>query len=370
MIANFSFPIPVSFGLGAVERLPHELGARGLHRPMLVAARDQDGSAVVNRARRLVPGCLVFSGIDPDPTEQNVLDGAETFVMEQCDTLIAVGNGRVMNAAKAIRLKVHHPHPLGDYASDLAEAAIITAEMPPLVTIPASGGGGCEVSHCTTVLVSRSRRKITIQSQHLFPSLALIDPELSIDADPFETAASGMEVLGRSLEALLSKAFHPLCEAIAAEGVRVVFQYLPVVVGNGRDLEARSAMASASLMAGTASQKGAGAARSLAQVLSAAAGIPDGEAMALVLPAVVEFNRGHDGSRIERLERLLGVADLHLALVELRTQVGLNARLRSIGIGEAELPALAEAAYAGLAHRSNPRDCSAEDLLSLYKQCW
>ncbi|MCS7023877.1 MAG: iron-containing alcohol dehydrogenase [Bryobacteraceae bacterium] len=369
MISDFSFPICVAYGLGAVERLPAELVDRAIHRPMLVTGREMEGSPVLNRVCRLMQTCVLFAGIDAEPTEQNVLDGAETFVIEECDALVAVGDSRVMNASKAIRLKIHHPHPLSEYAFGISPMATITSEMPPLVTVPVLGGCGGEVSALATV-VTRGKRKVTIQSKYLAPTLALVDPELSLTTSPWETAVAGMEALGYSVDAYFAKPFHPLCEALAADSVRLTHQHLPQAVSEGRNLEARSGLASASLLAGAASAKGGGLARSLATAISLAAGVADGVAMACVLPAVVNFLPESERDRIERLERLLTVASLTQALVDLRKQVGLDVSLRSLGIRQQDLADLAQASYADTAHLESPRACDLQDFRALYEQCW
>jgi alcohol dehydrogenase class IV len=370
MISKFSFPIPVLFGPGAVEGLREELASRGVRRPMMVSSRDMVGAPALKRVQRALGECVVFTGLDPEPAEQSVMDGAECFVMEGCDGLVAAGGGPVIDAAKAIRLKVHHPLPLSGYSGPAAGVERITAEMPPCLAVPLSGGRGSEVDDCAVIRIPKHRKLITLRSQFLLPSAAIVDPELTIELGPAETAACGMESLAQSIESHLSRTFHPVCGAIAMEAARLVLQHLGSAVTNGRNIEARSALALSSLMAGIASQKGAGAARSMILALVLETHVSAGAAAAMVLPAVLEFNREQSAHDIERLTRCLGVEDLTAALGALRRETGTDVRLRSLGVAEEALPGLAQAAFTDHAHHSNPRPCTVEDFAALFRQAW
>src|SRR5690349_7133380 len=114
MISTFSFPTTILFGPGVTARLPDEVAKRGLKRPLIVTDGGLVGSQVFARIGALVPGAPVFSKVDPNPTEKNVLEGVDFYRQESCDGIIAVGGGSPLDAAKAIRLKVTHSLPLAD----------------------------------------------------------------------------------------------------------------------------------------------------------------------------------------------------------------------------------------------------------------
>jgi alcohol dehydrogenase class IV len=370
MISKFSFPIPVLFGPGAVEGLREELAARGMRRPMLVSSRDMVDTPTLKRVQRALGECVVFIDLDRDPSEQSVMDGAECFVMEGCDGLVAAGGGPVIDAAKAIRLKVNHPLPLSDYGQSAAGAQRITVEMPPCIAVPLSGGRGSEVDASAVIRIPRYRKLITLRSEFLLPSAAVVDPELTIELGPAETAACGMESLAQSIESYLSTMFHPICDAIAMESAKLVWQHLGPAVANGRNIEARSALALASLMAGIASQKGTGAARCMTLALSLETGVSQGAAAAMVLPAVLDFNREQAGPGIANLARYLGVEDLTGALAVLRKDIAMDTCLKSLGLAEESLNGLAQTAFADHAHHSNPRPCTVEDFVAMFREAW
>ncbi|MBI3683184.1 MAG: iron-containing alcohol dehydrogenase [Acidobacteria bacterium] len=370
MISTFSFPTRILFGPGAVEKLPEEMAQRAMMKPLLVADEGLAKTAVFARVKNLVPGAVVFAAVDPNPTEKNALDGAEVYVSESCDSVIGVGGGSPLDAAKAIRLKVTHPLSLAEYDDLLDGWKKITADVPPYIAIATTAGTGSEVGRSTVITIEKTNRKTVIFSPHLIPSVAIDDPELTLDLPPQVTAGTGMDAYTHNVEAYLAKGFHPICDAIALEGARLASENLPRVMANPKDLEARGAMMMSSMMGAMAFQKGLGATHSLAHPLSSEFGMHHGTANAVLLPYVLEFNREVGQERLEKLARQAGVVDLIERTRELNRICGIQQRLRDYGIPESALAGLAKKAFEDGCHPSNPRPCSVEDLLYLYRQAW
>ncbi|RLB61450.1 MAG: hypothetical protein DRI90_11325 [Deltaproteobacteria bacterium] len=166
-----------------------------------------------------------------------------------------------------------------------------------------------------------------------------------------------------------------LCDAIALGGIGLVARSLERAVADGDDIAARGDMLKAAMMGAVAFQKGLGACHSLAHPLSSVCGLHHGLACALCLPAVVRFNLGAPGlgERFAEVTRLLtGAPEADRcvsALTELRTRLGLGAGLASAGVDPGVLDPLADDAIEDGCHRSNPRRCSRDDLLGLYRDC-
>src|SRR6187551_535383 len=118
-LSLFSFPTTILFGPGAIDRLPDELTARGMRRPLLVTDAGLVNTPVADRVRELIPHSPVFSAVDPNPTEKNVLEGVSFFKQHDCDSVIGLGGGSPIDAAKAIRLKVTHPLDLAEYDDNI-----------------------------------------------------------------------------------------------------------------------------------------------------------------------------------------------------------------------------------------------------------
>lgn len=368
MISKFTFPIPVLFGLGAAECLREELAIRGIRRPMVVSSRRMADSPALKRILRGMPGCKLFTGLDSDPSEQNVMDGAENFVMEGCDGLVAAGCRSVIDATKAIRLKVYHPLPISEYGESGAGGEQITEEMPPCIAVPTGSGRGSEVDGWAVIRESKLNGLLTLHSEHLRPTSAVVDPELGIEATAMETAAGGMEALARNIESYLSSTFHPICDAIALEGARTAYQHLPAAVTNGRNLEARTGMAMASLMAGIGSQKGNGTVWPSAMAMLGGMRISHGAAFGLLLPHLIG-RQEEEAPRLQLLLRHLGIGDFGAAWKELSHRIGMETQLRKLGVEEQALPALARAA-AEVAERSTPKAPGVEEYTALFRAAW
>ena len=366
-VSTFSFPTTILFGAGAVERLPEELRKRGISRPLLVTDAGLARTAVFERVASLAPGAVVFSAVEPNPTERNVLDGLAIYQQNRCNGIVGVGGGSPLDAAKAIRLKVTHELPLAEYDDLLDGADRISANVPPYIAIATTSGTGSEVSRSTVITVAATNRKTVVFSPHLIPVLAIADPELTLALPPQLTAGTGMDAFTHNVEAYISKGYHPICDAIALSGARMVWESLPRVMADPRDVEARSQMMMASMMGAIAFQKGLGATHSLAHPLSSDCGMHHGTANAVMLPFVLEFNRPAVAGRLAELAAQFGGGDIVAEVRDLNRRVGIAPRLRDYGVAEALLPALADKAVQDGCHQLNPRPCTREDLLALYR---
>jgi hypothetical protein len=352
MLSTFSFPNKIRFGAGAIEELPGHATAR----PLLVTDAGLLGTPVYERVRRLIPNAAVFSGVLPNPTEQNVFEGVAAYLANGCDGIVSLGGGSPIDAAKAIRLKITHPLTLAEYDDLIGGDAHITANLPPHIAIPTTSGTGSEVSRSTVITLAATNRKTVIFSPYLIPSLAIADPELTFGLPPRLTAGTGMDALTHNIEAYLAKGYHPMCDAIALAGAQLAWDNLPKAMANPRDIEARANMMMSSIMGAVAFQKGLGAVHSLSHPLGSDCGMHHGTANAVLLPAVLEYNAAVRTSPYS--------ADQIRALNE---QLSIAPRLRDYGVTEEILPKLADKAIQDGCHQNNPRPCTREDLLALYQ---
>lgn len=370
MIASLSFPILSYFGPGAADRLRPELTRLGIKRPLLVTDQNLAASPTLLRIRSLCDTAVVFSGVRSNPAERDILDGAELHVTEQCDGIVGIGGGSALDAAKAIRLKVNHPLPLWEYDSVFDGWRKITGEMPPFIAIPTTAGTGSEGSPSAFVTIERTNLKIRIRSPHLLPSVALIDPELTLGLPAAITFGSGMNAFASNVEAFLSHTYHPVCDALAQEGVRLASATLPRLAEDPAGLESRAAMMMSALMGAMAGEKGLGAAHSMANPLCGEFGLHCGVMKAVLLPAVLRYYYDTESERMMELARRASVADLIETAAELAQMSGIAPRLRDHGVPETALPMLARRAIQDDAHLHAPRACSEEDMLALYRQAW
>ena len=368
-LSTFSFPTTILFGAGAIGELPKELAKRGVLRPLLVTDAGLARSAIFERISKLLPAATVYSGVEPNPTERNVLEGVARYRESNCDGIVGLGGGSPLDAAKAIRLKVTHEAPLAEYDDLLDGATRISANLPPYIAVATTSGTGSEVSRSAVVTIEATNRKTVIFSPHLIPTLALSDPELTVGMPPHITSGTGMDAFTHNVEAYLSKGYHPVCDAVALAGTKLVWENLPRAMEAPGDLEARGNMMMASMMGAIAFQKGLGAVHSLAHPLSSDCGMHHGTTNAVLLPVVLEFNRSAVGGRMGDLAELLG-GDPPERVRDLNRRLGIAPRLRDWGVKEEILPKLADKAIQDGCHQLNPRPCSREDLLALYRAAY
>lgn len=368
-LATFSFPTKVLYGSGAIELLPGELISRKMSKPLLVTDAGLVHTSVVEHVRRLVPHAAVFASVDPNPTEQNVLDGVASYRENGCDSIIALGGGSPIDAAKAIRLKATHPLTLAEYDDNIGGDAKITSNLPPYIAVPTTAGTGSEVGRSTVITLTTTNRKTVIFSPYLIPDLAIADPDLTVSMPPGITAGTGMDAFTHNVEAYLAKGMHPICDAIALGGTQMVYEHLPRVMRSPDDIESRGQMMIAAMMGAIAFQKGLGAVHSLAHPLSSEFGMHHGTSNAVLLPVVLEFNRAAVPDRFEKLRAYMG-KDIAACTRELNEICGISPRLRDYGIPENALPELANKAIQDGCHLLNPRECTRDILLQLYREAW
>src|SRR5204862_6383297 len=135
ILSTCSCPTTIVFGAGAVNRLSEELKKRNARRPLLVTDAGIQRTAVFEQVRKLIPEAAVFSRVDPNPIEQNVIEGAVVYKHEECDSVIALGGGSPLDAAKAIRLMATHQGVLADYDDLLDGSSRISSNLPPYIAI-------------------------------------------------------------------------------------------------------------------------------------------------------------------------------------------------------------------------------------------
>lgn len=378
----WSFPTRVVFGEGASGQCGVEAIRLGGHRALLVADKGIEAAGLLGPVRSALEAAGVTHelvlDISSNPLESEVLGAARAYDTFNANIVIGVGGGSVLDVAKLVRLAVTHPAPLAQYDDAIGGSENIVGPLPPMIAIPTTAGTGSEVGRSGVVTIQATNCKTVIFSPLLLPEVAILDAGMTQTMPPMMTAATGMDALSHCVEAYCSVGDHPMADAMGLGGVRLCHRSLRAAVDDGGDLDARGEMLKAAMMGAVAFQKGLGACHSLAHPLSTEFGMHHGLANAICLPAVLDFNRSAIPDRIAEIARQLGVRsddpnalsfECAGAVRALRGAIGLPSDLRSQGIEESDLPTLAALAYADPCHQLNPRSCSQDDLLALYKAC-
>ena len=379
MTSDMSFPTRIAFGPGALAELPERLRALGAEAPLVVTDPGVVAAGLYARVQQaLAKGGLshaLFSEVHPNPIEQDCLRGLEAYRRAGADSIVALGGGSAMDAAKGIRLLTSHEPPLSRYDDTTGGERFVTEPMPPLVAIPTTAGTGSEVGRSAVVTLAEGGRKAVLFSPRLIPSLALCDPELTLGLPPGPTAATGMDAFVHCLEAYCAKGFHPLADAIAIDGLGRATRNLPTAVRDGKNLAARSEMMVSAIMGAVAFQKGLGACHSLAHALTPICGVHHGLANAIVVPHVVQFNLPVVEERLGRVAVAMGERDgappaqlARAAVARIRAlarEIGIPERLR-----EEQIPEVAHKAFLDGCHQLNPRPTTEQDLEALCRAAY
>src|SRR5215831_2850215 len=378
-ITVLSWPTRVVLGAGAIQRLPDEVQRLGLTRPLLVTDLGVSKAGLTDKVMAVLGDAgivhVLFDRVTPDPTERDVFAGLEAYRSAGCDGIIALGGGSPLDAAKLVQLLTSHSPPLSRYDDATGGDKYVTQPLPPLIAIPTTAGTGSEVSRSGVAFLQDTGRKTVIFAPALLPRCAICDPELTYGLPPRATAATGLDAFTHCLEAYLSNGFHPLADAVAIDGIRRVARSLPVVMQEPTRLPARLDMMIAAMEGAMAFQKGLGNAHALAHALTPRAGLHHGLANAVVLPSVMEFNRGVATARLARVAvamgELSGAREDVLAakaidrVRRLVADAGLPTRLSEAGVKEQDLPRIAELAFRDASHQGNPRATTEGDLLEI-----
>ncbi len=385
-LSTFSFPTTIDFGVGALARLGQRITELGTSRPLVVTDAGLRKTAAFERVSETLEAArvsyVVFDGVRPNPTDENVESGTAALRYDACDIVVAVGGGSAIDVGKCIRLRSTHAEPLIEYDDAQDGASRIRSEMPPMIAVPTTAGTGSEVGRSAVITIGEVGRKVVIFSPYLIPNVTICDPELTVSLPPHLTAATGMDALSHNLEAVAARGYHPVCDAIGLQGIALVGRNLRQAVADGTDLSARHNMLMASMMGGIAFQKGLGVAHSLAHPLSAELDMHHGLANALVLPHVVRFNRNAARDAYVRAAHFFGVTRpeqapsedaidaFAAAIKQLVADSGLPTSLSDAGVSRNDLPRLADKAHEDVCHQLNPRPCATDDLLALYQAAY
>ncbi|HEY4223547.1 MAG TPA: iron-containing alcohol dehydrogenase [Myxococcota bacterium] len=377
-MAIWSFPTRIIFGAGEIARLSDEALAVGMKRPLLVtdAGVEHTGvlAAVLAALKNDQLAVATFTGVEGNPTEDNIAAGARAYSAHRADGVIAVGGGSPMDAGKLIALRACCALSFEELDDSIDGGRHVPADVPPIITVPTTAGTGSEVGRAAVVTVRSTQRKTVVFSPRLLARVAILDPNLTRSMPAPVTAATGFDALTHCVEAYLAKGDHPMADAIALAGIDLVAKYLERAVADGNDMEARGMMMKAAMMGAVAFQKGLGACHSLAHPLSSEHGLHHGLANALLLPHVLDLNAPAIFEPCARLADTLHlraqdpVATIRDWVVELVDAIGLPARAPVPGADEAlvaRLAALVPSEKLYLA--TNPRPASAEEIARVYR---
>jgi alcohol dehydrogenase class IV len=227
---RFSFPTPIHFGAGVRNQVAAHLKAQGFSKPMLITDRGVAAlpmhKEIMNHLQSSGLKATSFSEIWGNPVKSQVTAGVKAFKESGADCIVGLGGGAALDVAKAIALMATHSGDLFDYEDEKPGARPIDGPIPYWIALPTTSGTGSEVGRSSVVSDDQTHIKKIIFSPKLLAKAVFADPELTLDLPAKITAATGMDALTHCVEAYLAKGYHPICDGIALEGIRLASQSL------------------------------------------------------------------------------------------------------------------------------------------------
>ena len=379
-VRTFRLPSSVVSGPGAADRVGDLAESLGVSRALLVtdAGIEATGAVDAVESRLTVVGIETarFSGVTAEPPLSVVDQAVEVARQRDCDGVVAVGGGSSIDTAKGVAAVASRD---GGIRSLVGEGALDHRGLPTIM-LPTTSGTGSEVTGIAIFTDEDTQLKVAVASPHLIPSVAIVDPNLTLSAPESVTAVSGIDAMSHAIEAFTSRNASPQTDALAKEAMARIGANLRLAVASGSDRPPRNEMALGSLMAGMAfANAGVSAAHALAYPLGARFHLTHGVCIAILLPHVMRANRTASPGKYAEVARIIGgredlgdeaaaasrAADL---VAELVSDCGVPSRLTEVGADAGAIHDMAEAAAKiDRLLRNNPRRLEAEEIEEIYR---
>lgn len=335
------------FGRGAITALTPTLDVLGIRRALLVTDPGVARAGGVGRVLAAIDkpvSVVVFDGVTENPVFADADSGAGVYTLEQCDGVIALGGGSVIDTAKYVALLATHTGTVADYAGVPNATVSLTA---PLIAIPTTAGTGTEANATAGIHPTSTSTAVGVDSPYLLPRVAILDPELTLSLPPRLTAATGIDAISHCIEGYLSRNHNPFAESLALDGISRAIRYIRRAVSAGNDISARSEMMIAAYAGGAAISMGLGPAHAIA-ITCGDQGFHHGVLSGVGLVAALDEMAAKQPERAAALAVALGVGpteSLAKSIASLMGELGLPSTLREMGYSSSNIEALAAAAH-------------------------
>ncbi len=370
------------FGAGAIAEIVTEAKKRAFKKILVVTDPDLLKFGVTQKVTKLLDEAgipyEVFSNVKANPSVACVKDGVEVFKKAETDSIVAVGGGSAMDTAKAIGIIINNP----EFADVTSLEGVADTKNPcvPLIAVPTTAGTAAEVTINYVITDEEKKRKFVCVDPHDIPAVAVVDSDMMSSMPKGLTASTGMDALTHAIEGYTTLAAWELTDMMHLKAIEIIARSLRKAVEN--DPQGREDMALGQYVAGMGfSNVGLGVVHGMAHPLGAFYDTPHGIANAVLLPYVMEYNATYTGDKFKYIAEAMGVDTTGMdedayrkaavdAVKQLSKDVGIPEKLHEIGVKEEDLQALSESAFADVCTGGNPRPCTVESILEIYKKAF
>jgi alcohol dehydrogenase len=380
LLSNENFtvrPLPtIVFNRGAAKQINNHVQALGKNAVLIVTDKNLAASGmldpILESLRTANLSVEVFDGVEPNPTDLNVEAGAEKLKTLGDAVVVPIGGGSSMDCGKSIALLASNPGTVEEM-----QGSQPTPAAAPVIAVPTTAGTGSETNSACVITNTRLGRKTYVMHPSITPVFSVLDPDLTVGLPTYPTATCGFDVLTHALEAFVSVGANAYSDTIALEAIRKVAGNIRKVVADGKEIEARSQMLLGSAMAAQAfNVTGLGSAHGTGHAISARLNAAHGQTLATMLPHVMEYNMSVREEKYAEVARILmpsgpangaGAID---AVVQLRSDIGIDRSITDLG-GEGDLlSVLLEDAMADPVNMTNPRPVDQAGFETMYSAAW
>ena len=322
----------------------------------------------------------IFNDITGEPTDTMIEAGVQAYQTSQCDFFIALGGGSPLDSAKAIAAMTVLEGNISDYMGKE-----IKGNFPPMVLIPTTAGTGSETTKFTIITDTKKDVKMLLKGDALLPTLAIVDPLLTITAPKSITAATGMDALTHAVEAYTSRKANTFTDLYALSAIKRIFTYLPKAYQDGTDKKAREEMAIAAFEAGVCiNNASVTLVHGMSRPIGALFHVPHGISNAMLIKECLNYVLDGCYERFADIARAIGVASETLsdqdaakafinALEQLCIQCDIPS-LKDYGIKKEDFDAvtdkMAQDAIMSGSPSNTQKKVSKDDLIRIYQQLW
>jgi alcohol dehydrogenase class IV len=373
---SYFLPTKLSFGFGTLDALGAEARGLGASKALVVTDKVMVKTGIVQRVtdRLAGMGLEVFDEVEAEPRIEVAQAVADRVRSGGFDLVIGVGGGSSMDMAKVAAAFATNEGPARSFVgNNLFKNRPLQSIM-----VPTTAGTGAELT--VTSMVTVDGHKQWINSPLLLPSVAVVDPELTMSMPPGVTAATGMDALCHNTEAYLSNLASPITDAAALEGTALIVRNLEKAFDSGEDRPAREAMSLGALMGGIALQAKMVYGHSIGYTIATRYRLPHGVSCGVPLPYVVSNYAVACGPRMKKLAGAYGVEAgedpeaLGMAVAEkvrgIAAHLKIPTTLKELGVPEGELAALADECLEMYPRPNSPLVFDGRSMAGLYQRMW
>ena len=374
---DWGFPVPIAYGPGRFSEIGTYCSENEITNPLIVTDSGSvdlpfiDNLVEILKKSKINSG--IYSKISPNPRDDEIASGKKLFNDNNHDAIIAIGGGSAMDGGKSICLTANNDIELFDFEWEKTPHVIEPDnKFPKLITIPTTAGTGAETESTAMVTDTKQGIKLCIMHPELKPSLALLDPELTLGLPSNLTAWTGADAMIHSIEGYCVPGFHPLCDGAALESLNLISKSLITAVEEPNNLEARGAMLVASCLGGVSFIKGLGLVHAIAHMVGAEFNTHHGLTNAIILPAVLRYNLPDMEEKVMRMAQAMQYKD-HTAnhfiesMEKILDRIKIPKGLNEIGVPEDCIERISEKSMIDTAFGTNPRSATLDDVRELVK---